>query len=376
VGRAGRSSWDLQLGQSGLSKIAQETGGEDFSLSTSQLVSFKPYLERLQKLLSNQYYVVFQAVPRKKECFQDMSNFRIFLSIASAIVLFLYGLGAFSDEIQTVGGETLKKWLGRLTEKRWLGLLLGALATAIVQSSSAVTALTVALVDAGSMSFRSSLGVLLGANIGTTSTAWLVSLKLTSIGPFFIIFGTLLSALPTRFKILGKAVFYFGFIFFSLDVVSYTLKPLAQNTVFTEVLSRSSTPLMGVLAGALVTAIVQSSSITTGLCILLVQQNLLAATAAIPIVIGANIGTTATALVASINMQRTARRVALANLCFNAFGVALFLPFLGWFASRVVEFAGEPGMAVAWAQLIFNIVMSLAVLLVLRIFQHRLEAFG
>ena len=169
-----------------------------------------------------------------------------------------------------------------------------------------------------------------------------------------------------------KAAFYFGFIFFSLDVVSYTLKPLAQNAVFTEVLSRSSTPLMGVLAGTLVTAIVQSNSITTGLCILLVQQNLLAATAAIPIVIGANIGTTATALVASIKMHRTARRVALANLCFN---VVVFLPFLGWFATKVVDFAGEPGMAVAWAQLIFNVVTTLAVVFVLRIFERRLDAF-
>jgi len=193
----------------------------------------------------------------------------------------------------------------------------GALATALVQFSSAVTALTVTLVDAGTMSFRSSLGVLLGANIGTTSTAWLVSLKLTSIGPFFIVFGTLLSALPTRFRILGKAAFYFGFIFFSLDVVSFTLKPLAQNPIFAEVLKEASTPVLGVLAGMLVTAVVQSSSITTGLCILLVQQNLLPATAAIPIVIGASVGSTSTALVASIKMQRTARRVAIANLCFN-----------------------------------------------------------
>jgi len=304
-----------------------------------------------------------------------MSNFRILLSIVSAIVLFLYGLGAFSQEIQTVGGERLKKWLGRLTAKRWLGLLLGALATAIVQSSSAVTSLTVALVDAGTISFRSSLGVLLGANIGTTSTAWLVSLKLTSIGPFFIVLGALLGSLPTRLKILGEAAFYFGFIFFSLDVVSFTLKPLAQNPVFAEVLRESSTPLLGVLAGILVTAIVQSGSITTGLCILLVQQNLLSPTAAIPIVIGASVGSTSTALIASIKMQRTARRVALANLCFNAFGVVLFLPFLGWFAVRVVEFAGEPGMAVAWAQLIFKIVMSAAVLLLLRIFDRRLAAF-
>jgi phosphate:Na+ symporter len=302
-----------------------------------------------------------------------VSNLRILLAAVSAIVLFLYGLEAFSQEIQTVGGDKLRKWLNRLTESRWRAVLLGTVATAIVQSSTAITSLTVALVDAGTMTFRSSLGVLLGANIGTTSTAWLVSLKLTGIGPFFLVFGTVLSALPTRFKILGKAAFYFGFIFFSLDVVSSTLKPLAQNPVFAEVLSRSSTPVMGVLAGMVITAVVQSSSITTGICILLVQQNVLAGTAAIPIVIGANIGTTATALVASIKMQRTARRVAVANLCFNAFGVLLFLPFLGRFAAEVVEFAGEPSTAVAWAQLIFNVVMTIAVLLLLRIFQRRLE---
>lgn len=304
-----------------------------------------------------------------------MSNFRVLLSIVSAIVLFLYGLTAFSHEIQEVGGETLTRWLGRLTEKRWRAVMLGGVATAIIQSSSAVTALTVALVETGTISFRSSLGVLVGANIGTTSTAWLVSLKLTSIGPFFIVFGTVLSAIPTRFKMLGKAAFYFGFIFFSLDVVSFTLKPLAQSAAFAEVLSRASTPLMGVLAGMLVTAVVQSSSITTGLCILLVQQNILGAAAAVPIVIGANIGTTVTGLVASIRMQRTARRVAVANLCFNVFGVLLFLPFLRSFAAWVVRFAKDPGMAVAWAQLIFNLVMSFAVLLVLRIFERRLEEF-
>ena len=303
-----------------------------------------------------------------------MSNFKILLTAISAIVLFLYGLEGFSQEIQRVGGAAFSNLLRRLTESRWRGVLLGAVATAIVQSSSAITSLTVALVDAGTMSFRSSLGVLLGANIGTTSTAWLVSLKLTSFGPFFIVLGTVLSALPTRLRMLGKAAFYFGFIFFSLDLVSFTLRPLAQNPVFAEVLSRSTTPLMGAVAGMLITAIVQSSSITTGLCILLVQQNLMPATAAIPIVIGANIGTTATALVASLKMQKTARRVAVANLCFNTFGVLLFLPFLGAFAVTAVDLTSDPGMAVAWAQLIFNTVMVLTVLLLLRIFHHRLES--
>jgi phosphate:Na+ symporter len=303
----------------------------------------------------------------------EMSSLRVFLASVAAVVLFLYGLEAFSNEIQRAGGATLKTWLGKLTESRWRGVLLGAVATAIIQSSSAVTSLTVALVDSGTMSFRSSLGVVLGANVGTTSTAWLVSLKLTSIGPFFIVLGTLISALPTRFKMLGKVAFYFGFIFFSLDVVGFTLKPLAHNPVFTEVLSRSSTAETGVLAGLIVTAIVQSSSITTGLCILLVQQNLMPVTAAIPIVIGANIGTTATALVASIRMQKSARRVAIANFCFNTFGVLLFLPFLTRFARKVVELAGEPGTAVAWAQLIFNVLMVMSVLLLLRLFRRRLD---
>lgn len=303
----------------------------------------------------------------------EMSNLRILLASTSAIVLFLYGLEAFSHEIQQAGRATLNKWLVKLTESRFRGVLLGAVAAAIVQSSSAVTSLTVALVDAGTIPFRSSLGVLLGANVGTTSTAWLVSLKLTSIGPFFIVFGTVLSVFPTRFQMLGKLAFYFGFIFFSLEIVSFTLKPLAQNSLFTELLNQSRTPVKGVVAGLFITAIVQSSSITTGLCILLVQQNLMPAAAAIPVVIGANIGTTATALIASIKMQTTARRVALANLCFNFFGVLLFLPFLGRFASDVVRFADDPGMAVAWAQLIFNVVMVSAVLLVLRVFHRRLD---
>ena len=303
-----------------------------------------------------------------------MSSFRILLTAISAIVLFLYGLEGFSQEIQRVGGAAFSNLLRRLTESRWRGVMLGAVATAIVQSSSAITSLTVALVDAGTISFQSSLGVLLGANIGTTSTAWLVSLKLTSFGPFFIVLGAVLSALPTRFRMLGKAAFYFGFIFFSLNLVSFTLRPLAQSPVFSEMLTRSSTPLTGAVAGVLITAIVQSSSITTGLCILLVQQNLMPATAAIPIVIGANIGTTATALVASLKMQKTARHVAVANLCFNTFGVLLFLPFLGAFAVTAVDLAGDPGMAVAWAQLIFNTVMVLTVLLLLRIFHRRLES--
>jgi Na/Pi-cotransporter len=294
------------------------------------------------------------------------------LAVLSAIVLFLYGLQAFTREIQAVGGDTLKNWLGRLTSNPLKGVLLGALATAIVQSSSAVVALAISLVDSGILTFRSSLGVVLGANVGTTSTAWLVSMRLTDIGPFFIVLGTILSILPTRIQMLGKAAFYFGFIFFGLDLVSGTLKPLAETPVFEDLVRRAGVPLMGVLVGVILTALVQSSTIVTGLSIVMVQQGVLTAQAAIPIVIGTNIGTTLKGLLITIGMKGTARRVAFANICFNVIGVLLLVPFLHPFAAAMADLSHDPGISVAWAQFLFNLGMTVIGLVLIRVFRDRL----
>jgi phosphate:Na+ symporter len=294
------------------------------------------------------------------------------LAVISAIVLFLYGLQAFTREIQAVGGETLKNWLGRLTSNPVKGVLLGAFATAIVQSSSAVVALAISLVDSGILTFRSSLGVVLGANVGTTSTAWLVSMRLTDIGPFFIVLGTIVSILPTRIQMLGKAAFYFGFIFFGLDLVSGTLKPLAETPVFEDLVRRAGVPLMGVLVGVVLTALVQSSTIVTGLSIVMVQQGVLTAQAAIPIVIGTNIGTTLKGLLITIGMKGTARRVAVANICFNVIGVLLLVPFLRPFAAAMADLSNDPGISVAWAQFLFNLGMTVIGLVLIRAFRDRL----
>ena len=291
------------------------------------------------------------------------------LAVISAIVLFLYGLQAFTREIQAVGGETLKGWLGRLTSNPVKGVLLGAFATAIVQSSSAVVALAISLVDAGILTFLSSLGVVLGANVGTTSTAWLVSMRLTEIGPFFIVLGTIVSILPTRIQMLGKAAFYFGFIFFGLDLVSGTLKPLAETPVFEDLVRRAGVPMMGVLVGVVLTALVQSSTIVTGLSIVMVQQSVLTAQAAIPIVIGTNIGTTLKGLLITIGMKGAARRVAVANICFNVIGVLLLVPFLRPFAAAMANLSHDPGISVAWAQFLFNLGMTLIGLVLIRAFR-------
>jgi len=283
----------------------------------------------------------------------------------SAVILFLYGLQGFSRELQAVGGATLQSWLGRVTANRWIGFLVGAMATAVVQSSSAITALTVTLVDATVISFRASLGVLLGANVGTTATAWLVSFKLTGIGPMFIVLGALISALPVRMKVMGKALFYFGLIFFTLDLISAELKPLQSQPEFTQWLALADAPWAGVLAGLVFTALVQSSSVSTGLAILLVQQGILAAQAAIPIVIGANVGSTSTALIASVGMSPVARATGITNLLFNAAGMLLYLPFLRPFSQWVVGMAGNPGIAVAWAHLLFNLSIAFLFLVTL-----------
>jgi Na/Pi-cotransporter len=295
-----------------------------------------------------------------------MTTFQTVAAAIAAIVLFLYGLQGFGRELRAVGGAALQSWLGRVTASRWRGFLVGALATAVVQSSSATTALAVTLVDATVITFGASLGILLGANVGTTATAWLVSFKLTGIGPVCIVLGAVLSAAPLRIAMLGKAVFYFGLIFFALDLIGQGLQPLQAHPVMQQGLAMAANPYLGVLAGLVFTALVQSSSVTTGLAIVMVQQGLLPAAAAIPVVLGANVGSTSTALVASLGMGPVARASAVSNFLFNLTGLVLYLPFLPWFSRWVVESSPEPGLAVAWAHLVFNLSIGLAFLATLR----------
>lgn len=302
-----------------------------------------------------------------------MTTIQTFFAAISAIIIFLYGLEGFSREVQAVGGKTLQNWLGRITSNRFLGFGVGAFATAVLQSSSAVTALAVSLVDAGVITFAASLGILLGSNVGTTATAWLVSFNLTGIGPFFIVIGALISALPIRISILGKAIFYFGVVFFALDLISDELKPLQESELMIQWMAMATTPWLGLLIGMLFTAVVQSSSVTTGLAILMVQQGILPPEAAIPIVIGSNVGSTSTALVASMNMGQVARATAISNLLFNASGALLYLPFLGEFSKYLIGMTNDPGIAVALAHLIFNLNIGLLLLALLGIIKPMLE---
>lgn len=184
-----------------------------------------------------------------------------------------------------------------------------------------------------------------------------MSFKLTGIGPFFIVFGAVLSALPIRASAIGKAAFYFGLIFFALDLTSTHLRPLQNEPWFRSALLLAQTRWLGVLIGLAFTVLVQSSSVTIGLAILLTQQGALPPEAAIPLVMGSNVGSTSTALIASLPMKPIARATAASNFLFNLTGVLLFYPLLGPF-SRVMLSLGDPSMVVAAAHLVFNLCIA------------------
>jgi phosphate:Na+ symporter len=299
-----------------------------------------------------------------------LGQYQIIFVIFSAIILFIYGLEQFSKEIQALSKSHLKGRLESFASNRWRGFLLGATFTAIVQSSSAVSAITVGFVHAGIISFRNSIAILFGCNVGTTLTAQIVALKLTGFGPYFIVIGFLLSLLRTKYRTWGKAIFYFGFIFFSLDLISSSLGPLRQSPQVLELLQKGSAIWLGVFMGAAVTFIVQSSSVSTGLVVLLVQQGTLSLDAAIPIVLGANIGTTGTAIMASLGMDLNARRAAMANTLFNIGGVIVILPFISLLTKNLILFEDNPAQVVANVHLMFNLAASFVFLFLLKPFEN------
>jgi phosphate:Na+ symporter len=287
-----------------------------------------------------------------------MSLLQAFISIFATISLFLYGLKSFSNEVKEIGSAHFSKLLGQITNYRILGFLLGGILTAVIQSSSAVTSITVALVDAEVITFSNSLAVMLGANVGTTSTAWLVSLKLAQIAPLCIVIGKLVSLLPAKIQIAGKSIFYFGLILFSLELINQAMAPIKNAPLIAAALTVADNHFLGVLVGILVTTIVQSSSVTTGLAIILCQQGMLSVEGAIAIIIGSNVGTTSTALISSLQMSSSARLAAKANFLFNLFGVVICFPFISGFHKMASLFTNEVGIKVAFAHLFLNIIIT------------------
>ncbi len=302
-----------------------------------------------------------------------MSILQILVAVAAGIILFLFGIEQFSKEVQTLSGRRFRRFLARGTQNRFAGFFLGGGITALIQSSTATSVIAVGLVNAGVLSFRNALGVLFGANVGTTVTAQLVALKLTDFAPTLLLVGFVVGYLPFRWRVLSRAIFYFGLVFFSLNMVSAAVAPLRSDPELIALLASVDTPFAGVLAGALFTAVVQSSSVTTGIAIILLEQDILAFEGALPLILGANIGTTATALLASGSLDTSARRTAISHALYNIGGVLLFFPFLRPFGWLLQSFHQSPAFTLATAHLLFNGVVAVVFLAALKPFATLVE---
>lgn len=297
-------------------------------------------------------------------------------TVLAAIMLFLHGLAAFSDEMARLGGERLRQLLRRLTRTDWRGALVGATITAVVQSSSAVTSMAVGLSHNRTLTERGTFAVMIGANVGTTLTAWLIALKVEGLGPVFMTLGGLWSLVGMRpWRPYGKAVFYFGLIFLALDLIAKGLAPLAQSPFFAQWHDLLDSPILALLFGALLTALVQSSSVVSGLAVLLVSQGILTPQVAIWLVAGANIGTTSTALLASAVLDTLARKLALLNTGFNILGVLLFATILQPLVGLILTLNITASEQVAMVHTVFNLAATVVALLLLPYIWPRLETW-
>ena len=294
----------------------------------------------------------------------------IAFSVLGGLGLFLYGMNVMAAGLEKSAGDKMKRIIEILTSNRIMGVIVGALVTVVVQSSSATTVMVVGFVNAGIMTLTQAVGVIMGANIGTTITAQLASINLTDLAPISIGIGVAIWLFSSNKKIKSLAEIFIGFgiLFIGMDYMKDAVSPLREYEGFTKLLmsfgGRNITDkALAILTGFAITAILQSSSATTALLIALASEGLLVIDAALPIVLGTNIGTCVTAMISSIGANKTAKRAAIVHLLFNVIGTTLFIIFLtGPTLDIVTELSDNPARQLANAHTLFNIANTLLLL--------------
>ena len=284
-----------------------------------------------------------------------------FVLLGGGLGLFLFGMKLMGDELERAAGNSLRHLLEVLTRNRIMGLLMGMLFTVLVQSSSATTVMVVGFVNAGLMDLYQAAGVIFGSNIGSTITAQLIAFKLTDIAPAFVLVGMILYSFGKKASLrqVGGVLLGFGVLFVGLDLMGDSVSKLREMPEVASVMaSFAQTPILGILAGLVITAIIQSSAASVGILQLLASQGLIGLDAAVYVVMGQNIGTCATALLASIGSNKNARRTAVLHVLFNVLGTLVFyfvvqlLPVTDWVASLT---PGDPMRQIANMHLLFNV---------------------
>jgi phosphate:Na+ symporter len=259
------------------------------------------------------------------------------MELLGGLALFLFGMEQLTDGLKAVAGGGMKRVLARLTTNRFKAAFAGAFVTAVIQSSSVTTVLVVGFASAGLMTLGPSIGVIMGANIGTTVTAQIIAFKVTKYALVLVAigFGLLFMGKSDRVRCYGAMLMGLGLIFFGMELMSTATRPLRSYEPFIDTMRSMSNPVLGILIGAAFTSVVQSSSATTGVVIVLASQGFISLEAGIALIFGANIGTCVTALLATAGKPREAVRAGMVHVVFNVLGVVLWLGFIGYLAQVV-----------------------------------------
>lgn len=288
-----------------------------------------------------------------------MEHINILLGLFSGLALFLFGMEFMGDGLENAAGSRLKSFFDKAITNPFKGALVGTIVTAIIQSSSATTVMVVGFVNAGLMSLYQAVGVIMGANIGTTITGQLITFKIDDYIPLFIIIGAalILFMKQQNRKEIGKIIFGFGLLFMGLSTMKESMSPIAETTFFQDlIVALEGNMFLGILVGAIMTAVVQSSSASTAILLSLAATGAINLQVAIPILFGNNIGTCVTALLSSLNANKVAKKAAFIHLAFNLIGTLIFLPFINLLSQIVVTIGGDIDRQIANAHTIFNIV--------------------
>ena len=299
---------------------------------------------------------------------------QIVFGLLGGLAVFIYGMNLMSESLQKAAGEKMKSILALLTKNRIMGVIAGALVTAVLQSSSATTVMAIGFVSAGLMSLPQAISIIFGANIGTTMTAQIIAFKITDYIYAFIFVGFILSFVckSERLKSIGQTIFAFGLLFLGIETMGDVMKPLASSPVFTDLIGKvSGIPVLGLLLGTAMTLVVQSSSATIAVLQNFAAQpgadgvtSILGLAGAIPILLGDNIGTTITALLASLGQSRDAKRTAIAHTIFNLSGSLVFIWFVKPYAALIQALSPKGpeveviSRQIANAHTLFNLTMT------------------
>ena len=285
------------------------------------------------------------------------------LPMFAGIGLFLYGITAMGEGLEYAAGSKMKKILGALTKNRLLAVLVGALVTGLIQSSTATTVMVVGFVNAGLMNLAQAVGVIMGANIGTTVTSVLIALDLTAIAPVALFIGVFIMLFVKKdfVKHIAQTVAGFGMLFWGMETMSTSMEPLRTSEVFANWMTSFNNPFIGILIGIVVTVVIQSSSASVGILQALALQGLVPINLAIYILLGQNIGTCLTALLSAVGTKTNTKRTACIHLLFNVLGsmIFLFITYFTPYTSLLERISSNVSVQISAAHIIFNVVSTL-----------------